>query len=54
MAHHKRRRPKNRRGGCLLCKDWKVNGVPTESSHGEKFSDHRRRVAAMLEVKQYT
>lgn len=25
--HHKRRRPKNRRGGCLMCKSWKVNGA---------------------------
>jgi hypothetical protein len=27
MAHHKRRRPKNRRGGCLYCKYWKANGA---------------------------
>ena len=27
MAHHKRRRPKNRRAGCLLCKPRKVNGA---------------------------
>ena len=27
MAHHKRRRPKNRRAGCLLCKPWKANGM---------------------------
>lgn len=26
MAHHKRRRPKNRRAGCLLCKPHKANG----------------------------
>lgn len=25
MAHHKRRRPKNRRAGCLMCKPWKAN-----------------------------
>ena len=24
--NHKRKRPKNRRGGCLMCKFWKVNG----------------------------
>ncbi len=24
--NHKRRRPKNRRAGCLLCKMWKGNG----------------------------
>lgn len=27
MAHHKRRRPKNRRAGCLMCKAQKGNGV---------------------------
>jgi len=27
MAHHKRRRPKNRRSGCLLCKPHKANGI---------------------------
>ncbi len=25
MAHHKRRRPKARRAGCLLCKPSKLN-----------------------------
>ena len=23
MAHHKRRKPKSRRSGCLYCKPWK-------------------------------
>lgn len=27
MAHHKRRRPKNRRAGCLFCKTHKGNGM---------------------------
>jgi hypothetical protein len=27
MAHHKRRRPKNRRAGCRLCKPHKANGA---------------------------
>jgi hypothetical protein len=27
MANHKRRRPKNRRAGCLMCKPHKGNGV---------------------------
>jgi len=26
--HHKRKRPKNRRAGCLMCKPFKANGVP--------------------------
>lgn len=28
MSKHKRRRPKNRRAGCLLCKPHKMNGGP--------------------------
>ena len=28
MPKHKRRRPKNRRAGCLLCHPHKMNGVP--------------------------
>ena len=24
MAHHKRKRPKSRRAGCLMCKTWKA------------------------------
>ena len=27
MSHHKRRRPKNQRSGCLMCKPWKGNGL---------------------------
>jgi hypothetical protein len=30
MAHHKRRRPKNRRAGCLLCKPHKANGIGSQ------------------------
>ena len=45
MAHHKRRRPKNRRAGCLLCKPWKVNGFARRSrGDGQKFSDFRRHL----------
>jgi hypothetical protein len=25
--HHKRKRPKNRRAGCLMCKPHKMNGA---------------------------
>jgi len=42
--HHKRKRPRNRRGCCKLCKPWKVNGFRTEKLGGERFSDHRRRL----------
>jgi len=33
MANHKRRRPKNRRGGCLLCKPHKANGCKGSLTH---------------------
>ena len=29
MAHHKRKRPKHRRAGCLLCKPSKLNAIKT-------------------------
>lgn len=42
--HHKRKRPKFRRAGCLFCKPYKRNGTP----HWQrpKFSDLRREVHA--------
>lgn len=39
MAHHKRKRPKNRRGGCLMCKPHKMNGAKAK----EKISVKRKR-----------
>ena len=51
--NHKRKRPRNRRAGCKLCKPWKVNGYRTERREGEKFSDHRRRVSAEREVREH-
>lgn len=50
--NHKRKRPKNRRAGCLLCKPWKMNGYSTERKDGESFSNHRRRVTAKLEAQR--
>lgn len=50
--NHKRKRPKNRRSGCLMCKPWKVNGFATERKDGEKFSDHRRRKIAEIQAKE--
>lgn len=46
--NHKRKRARNRRAGCKMCKPWKVNGVRTERPDGERFSDHRRRTVADL------
>jgi len=50
VTHHKRRRPGNRRAGCLMCKYWKVNGSRTERKEGETFSAYRRRVFARREI----
>lgn len=41
--NHKRKRPKNRRSGCLLCKPHKVNG---EGEYDKaKPSDRKKLVA---------
>jgi len=50
--HHKRKRPRNARAGCKLCKPWKVNGFATERKDGEKFSDHRRRRVAVEQIRE--
>lgn len=38
--HHKRRRPKNRRAGCLFCKPHKANG--TKGTEGARRLPERR------------
>jgi hypothetical protein len=50
MPHHKRRRPRNRRAGCLLCKPWKVNGFATKRRDGERFSITAAARRPMLSV----
>ena len=49
MAHHKRRKPKSARSGCLLCKPWKANG--SKRSERQRFSDYKRLYYAKLEMK---
>lgn len=51
--HHKRRRARNRRAGCKLCKPWKINGFRTERIEGEKFSDYRRRRFATIDLVEF-
>jgi len=31
MAHHKRKKPKSGRAGCLLCKPYKRQGAPLKT-----------------------
>ena len=52
VANHKRKRPKNRRAGCLLCKRWKVKGFAIARIDAEQFSDHRRRFFADHSVRE--
>jgi hypothetical protein len=49
--NHKRKRSKNQRSGCLMCKFWKINGYSTEKPGGERFSDHKRREFAKRDAK---
>lgn len=51
MANYKRKKPKNARGGCLMCKHWKINGHSKNKPDHEKFSDHKRRMFAEEEIK---
>ena len=42
--HHKRRKPKRLRAGCLMCKPWKMNGFGESKQEGaEAHSDRVRR-----------
>lgn len=43
--HHKRRRPKNRRSGCLLCKPQKMN----RGKRSGKFLNRSGRVRRLVE-----
>ena len=52
MPHHKRKRARNRRAGCKMCKFWKVNGFATERKEGERWSDHKRRTHLANDIKQ--
>ena len=48
MAHHKRKKPKSSRAGCLLCKPHKRQGA--RHDHREKFSALRNRKAAAEQI----
>lgn len=50
MAHHKRRRPKNQRAGCLYCKPYKGNGhTEAERTNGGNL---RRLKAAEQQLRE--
>ncbi|MHA2426989.1 MAG: hypothetical protein ACXADB_03055 [Candidatus Hermodarchaeia archaeon] len=47
MAHHKRKRHKNARAGCLMCKYWKANGVK-----GVKWAQTKQELLARESEKE--
>lgn len=42
MAHHKRKRPKNRRAGCLMCKPHKANGADKRTMQDRKADESQK------------
>lgn len=46
--NHKRKRPKNRRAGCLMCKPHKANGA----KHSERDT-HQEKRAKLSEREQW-
>jgi hypothetical protein len=49
--HHKRRRPKSRRAGCLLCKPNKVGGWPRDVLGHAGFGKLRRERHASADLR---
>lgn len=49
--HHKRRRPKSRRAGCLLCKPNKVSGWPRLALGHAGFGKLRRERHARADLR---
>lgn len=43
MPNHKRKRPKSRRSGCLMCKPWKGNGVKG-TANAQTMQERRARL----------
>ncbi len=43
--HHKKRRPKNRRAGCKLCRPWKINGAKENGRQSLWNTSERRQIA---------
>jgi hypothetical protein len=49
--HHKRKRPKNSRAGCLMCKYWKINHMGKEKMYAG--GNWKRRIAARTDLTTY-
>ena len=50
--HHKRKKPKNCRSGCLMCKENKINGYPKHTQLGHYgFGKIRDYIASQKDLK---
>jgi len=50
--NHKRKRPKNRRAGCLLCKPHKANGAKGREAH-QTLQERKARERQTDSVKDF-
>lgn len=49
--HHKRGRPKNAQGGCLMCKPQKMNGGRKLILQNNGFGKIRKEIAQIQDLK---
>jgi hypothetical protein len=54
MSHHKRKRPKNTRAGCLMCKPNKMNGWPKGKLGHVGFGKLRQVIGARAAMREDT
>ena len=52
MGHHKRKRPKNRRAGCLMCKFHKSNSYKG-SLEAQTIQERKAREAEIEQIEDY-
>lgn len=50
--NHKRKRPKSRRAGCLLCKPYKANGAKGQDA-SQTYQERKARERTAHEVADY-
>ena len=51
--NHKRKRPKNKRAGCLMCKPNKMNGSNKDELGHTGFGKLRKTILSKLDLRQY-
>ena len=48
----KRKKPRNSRAGCKLCKPWKISGIARTNEIFEQRCDHKRRIFAIRDIRE--